>query len=113
MDGLGVDEGDGEALRCQLDGKVNCWDDMALKRKGYEDDMGFLVCLCHITMRVLLQGGRGREGGRRVCYKKRELEIYGEVVCMEKSFGYNHRERNKYKENKEIKKRKLKNIYFF
>jgi hypothetical protein len=32
MDGLGVDEGDGEALRCQLDGKVNCWDDMALKR---------------------------------------------------------------------------------
>lgn len=62
MDGLGVDEGDGEALRCQLDGKVNCWDDMALKRKGYEDDMGFLVCLCHISMRVLLQGGRGREG---------------------------------------------------
>lgn len=62
MDGLGVDEGDGEALRCQLDGKVNCWDDMALKRKGYEDDMGFLVCLCHITMRVLLLGGRGREG---------------------------------------------------
>jgi hypothetical protein len=56
---------------------------------------------------------RKREGGRRVCYKKREMEIYGEVVCMEKSFGYNHRERNKYKENKEIKKRKLKNIFFF
>lgn len=32
MDGLGVDEGDGEAFRCKLDGKVNCWDDVALKR---------------------------------------------------------------------------------
>ena len=63
MDGLGVDEGDGEPLRCKLDGKVNCWDDVTLKRIGYEDDMGFLACPCHITMRFLLQGGRGMEKG--------------------------------------------------
>lgn len=43
VDELGVDEGDLEAARCELDGQFDGWDYMALERVGDEDGVRLLV----------------------------------------------------------------------
>lgn len=45
---MGVDEGDGEALRRKLEGKLNGWIDMALERIRDENRMRLLSFVaCH------------------------------------------------------------------
>lgn len=60
MYGMGVDEGDCEALGCKLDGKFDRWDYMALKRVGDEDGMRLLRCVCHCYEGFVAEKERNR-----------------------------------------------------
>lgn len=52
---MGVDECDGEALRCKLEGKLNGWIDMALERIRDENCMRLLSFVaCHGAVVVLI-----------------------------------------------------------